>query len=144
MSRIRRKCLPVTISLVLLTVCYAEAPDHLKALDQRWAEAAMHADLAALDRILSDDLTYTHSSGETQSKAEFVADVRSGRLRYHSIEFENAKARLYGNTVVITSHVRIKVTAAGHDLNVHAAFLHVWVKKNGQWQLVAHQATKLD
>jgi hypothetical protein len=104
----------------------------------------MHADLAALNNILSDDLTYTHSSGETKNKAEFIASIRGKELQYHSIEFESAEARSYGNTAIISSHVRVQVTAFGHDLSLHACFLHVWIKKNGHWQLVAHQATKLD
>ena len=93
---------------------------------------------------MSDDLTYTHSSGETQSKIQFVASIRSKELQYHSIEFETADVRAYGNVAIVSSHVRVKVTANGHDVNVHAFFLHVWVKQRSRWQLVAHQATKLD
>jgi ketosteroid isomerase-like protein len=144
MSRITHKYLPAIALLLLMPAAYAEAPDQLKTLDHKWADATAHADLAALNTILSDDLTYTHSSGETQSKAEFIASIRSKELQYHSIEFESAEARSYGNTAIISSHVRVQVTASGHDLSVHACFLHVWIKKNGHWQLVAHQATKLD
>lgn len=138
-----RKCLPAIVSLMLLTAAHAETAEQAKALDRKWAEATTHADVAALNQILSDDLTYTHSSGETQSKAEFIASVRSKELQYHSIEFESSNVRFYGNTALISSHLRVQVTAAGHDQSVHACFLHVWVKKNGRWQMVAHQATKI-
>jgi ketosteroid isomerase-like protein len=144
MSRITHKHLPAILLLIFMPASYAAAPAQLKTLDQKWADATMHADLAALNTILSDDLTYTHSSGETQTKAEFIASIRSKELQYHSIEFESAEARSYGNTAIISSHVRVQVTASGHDLSVHACFLHVWIKKNDHWQLVAHQATKLD
>ena len=139
-----RKCLPAIVGLMLLTAAHAETPEQAKALDRKWAEATIHADVAVLNQILSDDLTYTHSSGETQSKAEFIASVRSTEMQYHSIEFESANVRFYGNTALVSSHVRVHVTAARHDQSVHACFLHVWVKKNNRWQLAAHQATKLD
>jgi ketosteroid isomerase-like protein len=129
---------------MLLTAAHAETSEQAKALDRKWAEAATHADAAVLNQILSDDLTYTHSSGNTQSKTEFIASVRAKDLQYHSIEFESASVRFYGNTALISSHVRVQVTAAGHDQTVHACFLHVWMKKNGRWQMVAHQATKID
>ena len=138
------KCLPAIVGLMLLTAAHAETSEQAQALDRKWAEATTRVDVAVLNQILSDDLTYTHSSGETQGKAEFIASVRSKELQYHSIEFESANVRFYGNAVLISSHVRVQVTAAGHDQSVHACFLHVWVKKNGRWQMVAHQATKIE
>ena len=136
--------LPAMVLLILVTAAHAQTPDEFRAFDKKWADATAHADLSALDDILSDDLTYTHASGETQSKIQFVASIRSKELQYHSIEFETADVRAYGNVAIVSSHVRVKVTANGHDVNVHAFFLHVWVKQRSRWQLVAHQATKLD
>ena len=138
------KCLSATMMLIILTAAHAQTPDRLRALDQKWADATTHSDYSALTRILSDDLIYTHSSGETQSKAQFIASIRSKELQYHSIEFESAEVRDYANVVITSSHVRVKVTTGDHDLIVHACLLHVWLKKQGRWQLVAHQATKLD
>jgi ketosteroid isomerase-like protein len=138
------KCFPATVMLILITAAHAQTPDQFRAFDKKWADATTHGDLSALADILSDDLTYTHSSGKTQSKAQFIASIRSKELQYHSIEFESADVRDYGNVAIISSHIRVKVTADGHDINVHTCFLHIWVKQGGRWQLVAHQATKLD
>lgn len=63
----------------------------------------MHADAAALKHTLADDLTYTHTGGNTQTKAEFISSLREKKMRYNSIEFEDANARVYGNTAVIAS-----------------------------------------
>jgi ketosteroid isomerase-like protein len=138
------KCLPVLISLLFSTAVCAQTPSQAKALDRQWAHATVKADVVALNRLLSDDLTYTHSSGETQSKAEFIDSVRKGELRYNSIDFESSNARVYGNTAVIVSRLRIMLTARGQNINLHPCFLDVWVKKHGAWQMVAHQATKID
>ena|ERR1051326_5510138 len=137
------KYFPVIV-LILSLSAHAQTNDQLRALDRKWADAMTHPDFSALTDLLSDDLTYTHSSGETQSKTEFMASIRNGELKYHSIEFETAVPRSYKGVAIISSHVRVKVTAGGHNVNLHACFLHVWVEHQGRWQMVAHQATKLD
>ena len=139
-----RASLALIITLLLAAACCAETPEQVKALDRQWAAATTKADVAVLNRLLSDDLTYTHSTGETQSKTQFIASVSKGEIRYNSIEFESSNARVYGNTAVIVSHLRIKLTIGGKNINLHPCFLDIWVKKNGRWQMVAHQATKID
>ena len=127
-----------------LTAANAETPEQIQALDREWAQACVQADLAKLEQILSDDLTYTHSSGQTQTKVEFIATVREGKTRYRSLEFLQSNVRLYGNSAVSNSEVRVNLTIDGKDVSVHPRFLHVWVKQNGHWQLAAHQGTKID
>ena len=122
----------------------AETPEQIQALDREWAQACVQADIGKLEQILSDDLTYTHSSGQKQTKAEFIATVREGKTRYRSIEFEQSIARIYGNAAVTNNQVRVNLTVDGRDVSVHARFLHVWIKQHGRWQLAAHQGTKID
>ncbi len=134
-----------TLALVAsLAVARAETPEQIQALDREWAQACVQADIAKLEQILSDDLTYTHSSGQVQTKPEFIATVREGKTRYRSIEFAQSSVRIYGNTAVSNNEVRVNLTVDGKDVSVHPRFLHVWVKQNGRWQLTAHQGTKID
>jgi ketosteroid isomerase-like protein len=127
-----------------LAVANAETPEQIQALDREWAQACVQADIAKLEQLLSDDLTYTHSSGQTQTKAEFIATVREGKTRYRSIEFQQSSVRIYGNTAITHNEVRVNLTVDGRDVSVHARFLHVWAKEHARWQLTAHQGTKID
>jgi len=127
-----------------LAAANAETTEQIQALDREWAKACMQADLGKLEQLLSDDLTYTHSTGQTQTKAEFIANIRDGKTRYHSIEFQQSSVRIYESSAISTNDVRVNLTADGRDVSVHARFLHIWVKENGRWQLVAHQGTKID
>ena len=52
-----------------LSAANAQSPEQIQALDREWAQACVQADIAKLEQILSDDLSYTHSSGQTQTKA---------------------------------------------------------------------------
>ena len=51
--------------------------------------------------------------------------------------------RVFGDVAVITSHVRVKLEASGQEIRVHPAFLNDYVRHKGQWQMVAHQTTRL-
>src|SRR6201987_1435950 len=134
----------LTLTLGLSLAARAQTPEQIQFLDREWAQACVQADIAKLEQILSDDLTYTHSSGQTQTKAEFIATVREGKTRYRSIEFLQSRVRIYGNSAVSNSEVRVNLTVDGKDVIVHPRFLPVWVKENGRWQLTAHQGTKID
>jgi ketosteroid isomerase-like protein len=140
-----RHRIALTLTLGLsLGAASAQTPEQIQSLDREWAKACVQADIAKLEQILSDDLTYTHSSGQTQTKAEFIATVREGKTRYRSIEFLQSNVRIYGNSALSNSEVRVNLTVDGKDVSVHPRFLHVWVKENGRWQLTAHQGTKID
>lgn len=138
------RAIALALGLTFALAANAETPEQIQALDREWAQACVRADVAKLDQLLADDLTYTHSSAQTQTKAEFIATVHEGKSRYRSIEFQQSSARIYGDTAVTNSEVRVNLTVDGKDVSVHARFLHVWVKRNGHWQLAAHQGTKID
>ena len=118
--------------------------EELRLAEHSRVEALVNSDVARLEKLLGDDLTYTHSTGIKESKAEFLHRIQSGELKYESMQHENeVSARLYGDTGVLTGTSRVKVRAQSQTLNLHIRFTEVWVKRSGTWQLVAWQATKI-
>jgi uncharacterized protein DUF4440 len=83
-------------------VLWAATPDAknekevLTALDA-YKHALIARDAAALSKVLSDDLTYTHSSNKHEDKAA-VLDSLKGTTHIEAIEFKDIKTRLYGST----------------------------------------------
>src|SRR3954466_10994953 len=112
----------------------------LAALDA-YKQAMMKKDAAALTKLLTDDLTYTHSSNLHEDKAAVLASLKNGTV-YEAIDFKDPKVRVYGNTAVVVSDVDFHNNANGvvtvNKLNV----LHVFVKGPSGWQLAARQATR--
>lgn len=100
-------------------------------------------DVAALEKLLSNDLVYTHATAWRQSKAEFIESIRKGEIRYHSITPEDAKVSFYGGTGVVTGKVLIKANSKGQELSVQLLYLEVFAKQDGRWQLVAWESTRL-
>lgn len=105
--------------------------------------AFVKGDFAALDRIMADEMTYTHTSARLDTKAEMIEYMRSGRLKYESMERQEANVRFYGDTAVVTGKSRIHVVSSGADLRFSLLFLEVFAHRDGRWQSVAWQSTRL-
>jgi len=99
-------------------------------------------DSATLSRILANDVTYGHTNGLIQTKAELIHDLMTKVQDYKSIEPSNMNIRVYGNTAVVNINVAIKMEYNGKPLDFNMHTLFVWVKKNDNWEMVARQSVK--
>ncbi len=136
----------LTALLLALTVISAAAEPSarvkegvLKA-EEEWKAAVLKSDRSELEKLLAADLSYTHSSGKTQTKGQFIEDATGGATVYKSIEFENTKVRQYGNVAVITHAAVITTVQTGTS---HLYLTEVWAQEEGRWQMASRQATKL-
>src|ERR1700750_3436653 len=94
--------------------------------ENEWKTAVLKADGATLDKLISSDLSYTHSSAKTQTKEEFIHDATSGSTTYKSIDFSDTQMRQYGDTVVVTEKAVITTVQTG----VNRLYLTVvWAKQ---------------
>ncbi len=117
--------------------------DEIITLENRRIEAMTKQDVQALEGILADDLSYTHSTGRLESKAEFISSLTSGRTKYQSIERDDVNVRQYGDTAVVTGSAKFHVTANGQDMKFQVRFTDVYAKRDDVWRMVAWQSTKL-
>jgi hypothetical protein len=103
----------------------------------------VRGDLTALDTLLGPELSYIHSDGVLESKAQFLATLRTGRLRYQAIEPGDLKTRLYGDVGVVTGRSRMGVIAGSELLQFSVRFTAIYRHTAKSWVLVAWQATRL-
>jgi len=115
-----------------------KAEKEILAVMETYKEAMIHNDVATLDKLLSDDLAFTHSHGEFQNKA---AVLKSSAPPQHilKMEFTNTVVSIYGKTALVKGRVDLWHP----DSVVHMDVLHVWINGAKGWQLVARQATLL-
>jgi ketosteroid isomerase-like protein len=125
----------------------ARAPtpeQEIRRLETQWNEARAHADVAALDRILADDWTVTHANGTTDTKATYLADLRSGARKFSgAVSVSDFAVRVYGDTAVAAGSSDSTVTLNGQPQGGQLHFTRVYVKRNGAWKMIVSHATTL-
>jgi hypothetical protein len=101
-------------------------------------------DAGSLERMLGEDLTYTHSTGEVDSKARFLEKLHAGQLRYLALTPSEVEVRMLGEAAaVVTGRIEIHAVSGGKDLAFPARFQSVYARRHGHWLLVAWQSTRL-
>ena len=100
-------------------------------------------DTAALDRIYADDYTIVTDTGAVMTKAERLAAMKSGDLKYESVSFDDVNVRVYGNTAVATLRTTGKGQYKGQDISSQARATLALVKMKGRWQEVAAHTTRI-
>ena len=103
----------------------------------------MKKDRAALQKILHENLTYTHSSGLNETKADVVKSVTAGPMTHEEIRLSNTSVRVFGDTALVKGTVDFRNSVSGTVSTAHLDVLHVWLKGSQGWQLVARQALRL-
>lgn len=131
-----------TIVLAIAAVAAAADPAALvEEAAKGWTGAAVKQDAAGLGKYMADDLQYAHAGGQQQNKEQYIKAVTTGPARYESFTFSDLKIKLYGpKAAVLTGFVDVKMV--GQE-NFRVRTLQVYVETNGQWQMAAHQSTRL-
>jgi ketosteroid isomerase-like protein len=120
----------------------AAAEQEVRQTIKKYREALLQRDAAALEQIWADDYTFTNGAGETHSKAQRLANLKSGATSLDSItQEEEMKVRVHGNVAVATGRVTIKGQYSGKQASGQYQSINVWVKGPAGWQLVANQLT---
>ena len=111
------------------------------SLETKRIEAMVKKDIAALDALLADDLTYTHSGGTTDTKTSFITLIRE-RGRYQGVDYSNTQVIPFngGTAVAVRGRAQIRLEGvAGYPV----LFLDIWALRDGVWKMVAWQATRV-
>jgi hypothetical protein len=104
-------------------------------------KAMIAGDRAALQQVAADELTYGHSSGRLENKAEFIEALASGKSGFTAIELSDQTVSVIDN-VGLVRHVFVGTRKADGD-KMKLMILTVWLQRGEQWKLVARQAVKL-
>jgi ketosteroid isomerase-like protein len=112
----------------------------LMQMERDWTEAALKKDAAALDKILADDWVGQGPTG-VATKAEALADLKSGDNKIESETLGDMKVRVFGDTAVVTGSDDEKSSYKGKDTSGHYLWTDVFVKRQGRWQAAASQGT---
>jgi len=121
----------------------SEAEQKVAAAVETMRVAMIKADTVQLKNIVADELSYGHSSGKIQNKAEFVGSIASGASVFVTIDLTEQSIKVVGNTAIVRHVLTANTRDSGKPGTVHLGILLIWEKMHGQWKLIARQAVKV-
>jgi ketosteroid isomerase-like protein len=111
------------------------------ALEEQWLQSQKTNNPDLVAPLLADKFVNTGADGKVLNKAGTLADAKA--TKYTSMEYEDVKVIVFGDTAIATGGSKAKGTdASGKPLDEHVRWTDTWVKmSSGKWQCVAsHQS----
>jgi ketosteroid isomerase-like protein len=145
-NRFRASFLAV-LALVALTPALARAQaggaaeKEVMDLENHWGEATVKGDVQALERLYTDEYLAIDPAGATFTKAQDIANVKSGNFKMATFKLDEVKVRIHGEVAVVTGRNTIKAMYMGKDISGAYRFTDVFVKRAGRWQVLTTQGT---
>ena len=105
--------------------------------------ALKEQDYIALEGLYADDYMLVRPDGSVLNKQEVLRDLRSGGLRFHSIELDQTRVRMYGSTAVLTAERQAVSSRDGVESRSDFRLTAVYVQQGQSIKLVHFQSTAL-
>lgn len=143
-----------TLSLILATILttpLAVAADpptkDQEALMQRerdMARAFVKRDAKTIAEWETDDYVFTNFDGAVSDKTADLVGLQKGTLNFTTLDVDDMKAMVYGNMGVVVGRYTQKGSFEKNDLSGVFRFTDTYVKRDGRWQCVASQVTRIE
>jgi ketosteroid isomerase-like protein len=131
--------------LLRRTAAHAEPADEV-AVSQAVEElrkALLDKDKARLEQLTAEQLSYGHSDGRVQTKAEFIDGVITRKALVKSLTFPDLKVVPAANAAIARHLYASESETDGKSNTTRLGVLAVWQKQDGRWKLLARQGYKL-
>lgn len=120
-----------------------EVRKEVLAAVEAWKLAVIKKDAGALGRILDDDLSYGHTTGEVLNKAQTIERALDPNQTFSEIDLADVAVRAYGNFALVTQKISFHFVKDGTPGVANLSGIDVWVEKGHGWRLLARQLTRL-
>jgi Domain of unknown function (DUF4440) len=96
-----------------------------------------------LEQCTHPNLSYGHSSGKVETRAQFIDAIASGSNNFESIDLTEQSIIITGNLGVVRHHFKAITIIDGKPSSANIAVLQVYQKTGKKWLLLARQAVKV-
>jgi ketosteroid isomerase-like protein len=117
--------------------------EELLKLEKTFAEAIVKNDLEGISRLVSDDWIIIDPNGEIVDRARFFEVIKSGALTHDTMESEDFRVHVYGDSAVVTAITSAKGRFLGQEFSTRERATDVFVKREGRWQCVLTHLTRV-
>lgn len=134
------------ISLLLISVVgFAQTSEEekLTATVKEFHQALVNKNTISINQQIDKALSYGHSNGWVETKADMIKDLETGYISYQGIKEDSIIIIMNEAMANVRFLGDYKATLKGAASNFRLRVLEVWVKKSKRWILFARQAVKI-
>jgi len=149
MSQANHTCAKATFLLLGMMFSAATAgafqveDEQLARLQNEIARAIVARDLVTLERLYAPEFSFITGAGEVKTREQVLAETRHGIVRFSELEYFDLTATRYSDTGVVVGQGRGVYSVAGERFENSVRFTRVHVLRDGIWQVVLYQVTRL-
>ena len=115
----------------------------LTAQADRWDQAIVRKDRAAIEANMAEDFRQIDGAGNVETKSSFVADLVSPDLVIDPYRVEDFDVRIYGDVALLSGTTRMTGRYEGKPFASHYRYIDIYVRRNGAWRIVSVQISRI-
>ncbi len=115
----------------------------IETLEMEWRQAQVDNDISVISNLLADDYVGITANGTVETKSQTIAQRKAGTVRITSLDLDDLKVRLYGDTAVVTSKAEIQGVNGQSDISGRYRYTRVYNRRLGQWKIVSFEASRI-
>ena len=109
--------------------------EELIRLDKAWTSAELKGDKKAAEALVAKDYVGTTQRGAIEDRAQYLAGVVPNA---DMVKSDDYKVTVYGNVAIMTHRGTVEGVR-----NIQFRSTHMWMKRKGKWQIVAHHGSRI-
>ena len=123
----------------------AAAEQQIRKVEEERRQAILHNDIKALDSLIAPEYTavFQINGGRVTTKADELAMDQPGARKVESWNPTDVNIQIYGNVGLVIGLAEVTDVLKGDRRHIRVRYTHVWVKRNGSWQLVHRHTTRV-
>ncbi len=113
-------------------------------LERGWNEAFYRRDVAFIENLLADEFTATYEDGSRGDRAKELALAAEFDQQVESAIQDEFTVKVYRDTAVVWFRLRLIGIRQGQRAELTLRYTDVWVMRDGRWQCVSAQSTRVN
>ena len=115
----------------------------LVQLERDWDAAFHRRDVAFIESVLATEFIATYAEGQRADRAKELQNARDFNQQIDSSVLDEFVVKVYGDTAVVLFTQKLTGPSKGQPLTLTFRYMDVFVLRDGRWQCVTSQSTRV-
>jgi ketosteroid isomerase-like protein len=117
--------------------------ENVLAVERAWTQAHLHGDVETIARLMADDYLKIEADGSVSDRTTTLSKYTPETRYWEKAEGDDYIVLVYGDTALVIGRWSARGVNNGERFDYAARFLSVYVKRDGEWKMVAEQSTEI-